>query len=359
MVYEFTGDAVDMFAVEFTARECVLTGKHYPLGYFAAEALDRIPEMEHIQPAAERMKEDMLVFLTSRDPSSAGMAYASIGALWKKLMTLPVYERLLRDERRAQAMVAAWRSEPQTMDEIQTRGTERCAAFEQWLSRLEKLERDLKSFSQTTEWMLADYFEELPSRRREAYAEAFHNYRHNAGAAFLDREESGEEPLMFDLDSLEYEHPVNLAFVHSTDSETGLPCIAEQMTFEKLGSFLYVDLFKGMAAGNLPRRCAHCGRWFLTVGGYNTMYCDRKIPGTEGKTCRMVGAHEREKAANSLNEIRREYKRVYNKLKSRKFRGAITIDKWNRQIAIAQQLMEDASAGRISIDEYVNMLDTL
>ena len=62
------------------------------------------------------------------------------------------------------------------------------------------------------------------------------------------------------LDTPEYAHPVILAFVHSRDSETGLPCLAERMTFEKLGSFLYVDSHKVMAPGNLPRHCAYCGQ---------------------------------------------------------------------------------------------------
>ena len=154
-------------------------------------------------------------------------------------------------------------------------------------------------------------------------------------------------------------HPVNLTFVCSRDSETGLPCIAERMTFEKLSSFLYVDLYRGMAAGNLPRRCAHCGRWFLTVGGYNTMYCDREIPGSNGKTCRIIGAHEREKAANQSSEARKEYSRIYNKLKARKQRGTISTDQWNRQVAAAQRLKDAFAEGRIDKEEYVQQLDAL
>ena len=101
------------------------------------------------------------------------------------------------------------------MDEILTLKTDCHTAFQQWFPRLETLERELK---------LSD------------------------------------EALMFDLDTPEYAHPVILAFVHSRDSETGLPCLAERMTFEKLGSFLYVDSHKVMAPGNLPRHCAYCGQ---------------------------------------------------------------------------------------------------
>lgn len=51
MLHGVTNDAVDLFAVEFTSRECVLGGQSYPLGFFAAEALDKIPDMVGLQPS--------------------------------------------------------------------------------------------------------------------------------------------------------------------------------------------------------------------------------------------------------------------------------------------------------------------
>ena len=173
MLHSVTSDAVDLFAVEFTSRECMLGGRSYPLGFFAAEALDRIPDMVELQSSVASMKEALEVFLTARDASSAGIAHEAIGVLWRKLMTLPVYERLIRDEHRAQAVIPDWQNSPEAMDEILAPGTDRHTAFRQWLSRLETLERELKLFAQNIGWMLEDYFEELPSRKREAYAEAF------------------------------------------------------------------------------------------------------------------------------------------------------------------------------------------
>lgn len=49
--------------------------------------------------------------------------------------------------------------------------------------------------------------------------------------------------------------------------------------------------YRGMAAGNIPRRCHNCGRWFLLVGAYDTVYCRRTAPGETKRTCRQVGAH--------------------------------------------------------------------
>ena len=79
MLHSVTGDAVDLFAVEFTSRECMLGGRSYPLGFFAAEALDRIPDMVELQSSVASMKEALEVFLTARDASSAGMAYEAFG----------------------------------------------------------------------------------------------------------------------------------------------------------------------------------------------------------------------------------------------------------------------------------------
>ena len=97
----------------------------------------------------------------------------------------------------------------------------------------------------------------------------------------------------------------------------------------------------------------------MTVGGYNTMCCDREIPGSKGKTCRMIGTHEREKAANQSSEVRKEYSRIYNKLKARKQRGTISTDLWNRQVSAAQRLKDAFTEGEIDKEEYVQQLDAL
>ena len=39
--------------------------------------------------------------------------------------------------------------------------------------------------------------------------------------------------------------------------------LAEQVTVESHPGFLYMDLYKGMGTGNLPRQCAYYGRRFL------------------------------------------------------------------------------------------------
>lgn len=87
-----------------------------------------------------------------------------------------------------------------------------------------------------------------------------------------------------------------------------------------------------------------------------TRYCSRVVPGTNGKTCRKVGAHEREKEKQKTETAAREYKRTYNRLKARKRRGQITVDEWNRQVVQAQELKDAFTAQQMTKDEYVKRL---
>lgn len=176
-----------------------------------------------------------------------------------------------------------------------------------------------------------------------------------------DVEDEGEEweDRTVDLDSISFTFPVNISLVPVMDPKSRRPTLAEQMTFESLPGFLYMDLYKGMAAGNLPRRCAHCRRWFLAMGGYDTRYCNRVVPGTNGKTCRKVGAHEREKEKQKTETAAREYSRTYNRLKARKRRGRLSVDEWNRQVAQAQELKDAFTARQMTKEEYVKKLNEL
>ncbi|WP_409967732.1 DUF6076 domain-containing protein [Bengtsoniella intestinalis] len=83
-----------------------------------------------------------------------------------------------------------------------------------------------------------------------------------------------------------------------------------------------------MVAGNIPRLCHNCGHYFLAVGGYDTVYCTRIAPNETKKTCRKVGA-QKKSAPKMLRNLSIKTARAYNRLKGRKQRGSISVDKWN------------------------------
>ena len=364
-MYYMNHDAVDYFRVDFTPDESLVAETYYPLGTFAAEALEcgRSAAADIRQPL-QRFQEEFQVFLASRDPSSAATALQAMEALWKTLGELPVYNKLLPGDHRMNNLVPYLRRHPDVLDDMLTPGTPRNAAYTRWMEKLGRLEGEVQAFVMNTEWMLETFFRDLPSRSPQDYIRAYANYRAAVEEAMRQRrgmEDEGElwEDATVDLDTVTFDYPVNISLVPVMTSEPPYLTLAEQMTFESLSSFLYLDLYKGMAAGNLPRRCAHCGRWFLAVGGYDTRYCDRVVPGTGGKTCRKIGAHEREKEKQKTEVAAREYKRIYNRLKARKRRERITTDEWNRQVARAQELRAAFTDMQMTETEYVEKLDAL
>ena len=364
-MYYMNHDAVDYFRVDFTAEDSIVGEKHYPLGSFAAEMLAfEWNAAADIRRPLTQFREEFQIFLASKSPSSATAALGAMQELWQALEKLPLYNKLLAGDRRRNALIPYLRKHPDLTDDMLTPGTPRNEAYTRWMEKLETLESELRAFVKDTEWMLEEFFQNLPSRRRQDYLRAYAGYRRTLEEAMRqqkDAEDAGDvwEDGTVDLDTVAFEYPVNIALVPVLDPQSRRLTMAEQMTFESLPSFLYMDLYKGMAAGNLPQRCAHCRRWFLAAGGYHTLYCDRVVPGTGGKTCRKIGAHAREKEKQRTETAAREYSRIYNRLKARKRRGRLDTDAWNRQVAQAQALKDAFAAGAFTREEYVQKLNAL
>ena len=101
------------------------------------------------------------------------------------------------------------------------------------------------------------------------------------------------------------------------------PKLARRMSYVSLVGLLRSDLFEGLAAGHAPRRCAVCGRWFLTLDARRTKYCGGFAPG--GRTCRQVGAMrgrgQRELAAD--HPLKAIYNRRLNTILQSQRRGKL------------------------------------
>ena len=104
-------------------------------------------------------------------------------------------------------------------------------------------------------------------------------------------------------------------------------------------------------AGNAPRRCHNCGRYFLLTAGYNTCYCNNVAPGETEHTCRKVGAHRKANHPTGLSPAGVEYRKVYNRLKARKQRGKISRDEWNAAMSQVQEVLDLAEQGKLSNEE--------
>lgn len=353
-MYAITNDYFDSFSAIFGPRECLVNGKRYPLGHFAAEALEMDTGLlRKLRDAAADFKPELEVFLAARTPSSAAVAQQKLDAVWAVLAQLPAYKNFAPYSHGSEGLFHSMREHPDCTDDSVTEGTNFHRAMTYWLDRLERLPDAVDDFIRNTSLMLGDYFEDLPTRSPAVYAEAYERYRRMMKTAFQYAEENDE--MDEDLESIELDFPVRLGF-RAMASKDGGAVFGEELTFNELASFLYTDLYKGMAAGNVPRRCHNCKHFFLTVGGHDTVYCNRIAPDETKRTCRQVGAHRKEKRKNQA-PILKEYSRAYNRLKGRKSRGSISTDKWNRQVAMIQDWRDAALRGEMSDAEFKQKLD--
>ena len=96
-MFRMSHDAVDFFSADFTAAGVIVAGEEYPLGYFAAEALEVSGQLTlDIGAAAKEFAAEAQMFFAARDPSSAGIANEAFRRLWHLLRKLPLYDLLLR-----------------------------------------------------------------------------------------------------------------------------------------------------------------------------------------------------------------------------------------------------------------------
>lgn len=94
--------------------------------------------------------------------------------------------------------------------------------------------------------------------------------------------------------------------------------LTRRMHYASFPSMFRSNLFEALDAGNAPRKCPVCGRFFLTTRAYPTMYCSTPCPGEEhGWTCATVaakmGGKFREDPAGDL--IQRAFERRRNTLR--------------------------------------------
>lgn len=104
------------------------------------------------------------------------------------------------------------------------------------------------------------------------------------------------------------------------------PRLVRRMSYVSFVGLLRSDLFEGLAAGHAPRRCAVCGRWFLTLDARHTKYCGGFAPGDKrGRTCRQMGAmrgrEQRELAAD--HPLKAIYNRRLNTILQSQRRGKL------------------------------------
>lgn len=92
--------------------------------------------------------------------------------------------------------------------------------------------------------------------------------------------------------------------------DNGKPVIARRNHYQSVVGLLRADFFEGLAVGHAPKKCLNCGRWFLTLDGRHTKYCDGIDPNSKkGESCRSVGNRKRKEFRERAED--NHFKRLY------------------------------------------------
>ena len=83
---------------------------------------------------------------------------------------------------------------------------------------------------------------------------------------------------------------VTLQYTAGMNKKNGQMQMKKQMHFLSFGGMLRADFFEGISVGHAPKRCAVCGRWFLTADARRTKYCSDLCPTDPmRRKCRVIG----------------------------------------------------------------------
>lgn len=346
-------DTFDNFSALFTADRVFLSGKSFPLGQCSTDILnlddavvaELARRIEAFLPAAAD-------FFQKKTDSAAHSAQEKLNAVWDMALALPVYRELQVDRESLYHLLPSLFADREQWVQVQDEKSEAHTLLEKFLRGLEYFPESLRNFRGQITGMLA-MFEPLERRSVDAYAAAYADY-------FASVDIAGR--LLFDLPAFEQSFPLEIQFTPMLYIAEGIrkPVLAERTVFSYLTHFLYTDFYRALMAGNAPRCCHNCGRYFLLTAGYNTCYCGNIAPGEAERTCRKVGAHRKEerKLAGQTPE-RKEYRRAANRLKQRKNRGKISTDAWNAAMAKAQDILDQAEQGRLTEEELRTQLAEL
>jgi len=340
----------DKFSVLFWEGNVTIGGKTLPLGQTTTDILnlDRqvLTEIENRICAFQAKIRELL---EQKNNSAVFPAQEKLNAVWDVVFTLPFYRDLPMDEQSSRNVFPMLLSDKKKWNEVFTEGTEGNKMMREFASRLEYFPESLRNFIGQVSGMLELYFEQLTRRNSAAYAAAYSKY-------FRDMASAG--PLFFGDKTFEQSFSVQVKFTPMRHpAKNGKNILAEQAEFSTLSHFLYTDFYRGLIAGNVPRRCHNCGRFFLLNRGYNTCYCNNIAPGETVKTCRKIGAHRKAQDLSGAMPAQLEYRKVYNRLKTRKNRGRLDADEWNAAVAKALDLKDRAEHGEIDDAELKRLYE--
>lgn len=344
-------NSIQEFTVQFFADSVNIDGSVLPLGQISIDVLNLdgnvLAALHEKNTALFTMVEQRLLRLeTKKDAALAEALQHRLNDVLDIVYGLPLYRSLQIDKAFGKKLfLHVFQNEPKLFQHLSDPQSMEASAMAGFLIALKAIVEEGISFRTYVQVLLDFYYERLKRRNGEHYAVGLYDFLRNTS---VQREIEQSLPAYPGFQFLQSRKAYIEYTTMPNPSNEKEYIIAERMVFDSLGAFLHVDFFRRLIHGNAPRRCHNCGRFFLLTRGYDARYCNNIAPGETQRTCRKVGAHRKEaqKAGSSL--IQAEYKKVYSRLKTRRYRGKLDDEEWNRQVALAQDYKDQAEKREIS-----------
>ena len=131
----------------------------------------------------------------------------------------------------------------------------------------------------------------------------------------------------------------------------------EVLSSESAEDLVHFILSRYLQANLRFRVCKFCGRYFGITGNTSVEYCSRLIDGST-KTCKEQGSFKLYEKRTMENPAVREYKRSYKAHNARIRYGSMSREEFNEWSREARQRRDDCIAGKISLEDFVEWLDS-
>jgi hypothetical protein len=126
----------------------------------------------------------------------------------------------------------------------------------------------------------------------------------------------------------------------------------DNYTFDNLAGFVYYDFFRGLRSGYVPKRCEHCGKYFLLTSGRYYDFCDNPVRSAKGKSCRDIGAHKKYEEKCKSDPIWLAYNRAYKAHYARLLKNKMTKSEFLTWSTWAVEYRDAALRKEVDIEEY-------
>lgn len=148
---------------------------------------------------------------------------------------------------------------------------------------------------------------------------------------------------------------LNIKFGLMQHPETHEEVMTQSIHTTSIYDLLLYDYYHAFYQSQYIKICEHCKRVFLQIKNYQTVYCDRVYPNSNGKTCRDLGP--KEKIKNSPIHV--ETNKAKDRLRKRRDRGTISNEDYLKQTAYIDGLKDKALKGKLETYNFIRKISNI